>query len=367
MMSRKLISICVPVYNEEDNVRPLYERVNAVMAGLEHRYDHEILFTDNRSEDRTFERLAALALEDKRVRVIRFSRNFGFQRSILANYVNARGDAAIQLDCDLQDPPELIVDFLHRWEEGYEVVYGVRGNRPKENRLVFALRRLFYRLIDSLSEDALPHDAGDFRLIDRRVIEELRHVRDQQPYLRGLIAAMGFRQIGLPYNRAARERGSSKFGFWRLVGLALDGILHHSIVPLRLATAVGFVMCCLAFLGALYFLLARTFGAEWPEGWASLSVLVLFSIGLNALLLGIIGEYIGRIFKNVKTMPLVIIDDVIDHESDTGKPGLGKTKLSDTKLSETAAGGTSMSETPPNSPAESILNRLDPSHKAAGR
>ena len=131
------------------------------------------------------------------------------------------------------------------------------------------MRRIFYRLIDALSEDALPHDAGDFRLIDRRVIEELRHVRDQQPYLRGLIAAMGFRQIGVPYNRAARERGSSKFGFWRLVGLALDGILHHSTVPLRLATAVGFVMCGLAFLGALYFLIARSFGAEWPEGWAS--------------------------------------------------------------------------------------------------
>lgn len=318
MTSRKLISICVPVYNEEDNVGPLCERVRTVMQKLEDRYDYEVLFTDNRSEDRTFERLASLALEDRRVRVIRFSRNFGFQRSILANYTNARGDAAIQLDCDLQDPPELIAEFLRRWEEGYEVVYGIRGNRPQENALIFRMRRLFYRLIDALSEDPLPHDAGDFRLIDRRVIEELRHVRDQQPYLRGLIAAMGFRQIGVPYDRAARQRGSSKFGFWRLVGLALDGILHHSTVPLRLATAIGFVMCGVAFFGALYFLIARSFGADWPEGWASLSVLVLFSIGLNALLLGIIGEYIGRIFKNVKPMPLVIIDDVIDHGSEKG-------------------------------------------------
>ncbi|MBV8770679.1 MAG: glycosyltransferase family 2 protein [Hyphomicrobiales bacterium] len=318
MTPRKLISICVPVYNEEDNVRPLHERVRTVMSELEQRYDYEILFTDNRSEDRTFERLAALALEDKRVRVIRFSRNFGFQRSILANYVHARGVAAIQLDCDLQDPPELITEFLRRWEEGYSVVYGVRGNRPRESRFLYGLRRIFYRLIDALSEDTLPHDAGDFRLIDRRVIEELRHVRDQQPYLRGLIAAMGFRQIGIPYNRAPRARGRSKFSFLRLLGLALDGILHHSTVPLRLATAVGFVMCGIAFFGALYFLVARSFGADWPEGWASLSVLVLFSIGLNALLLGIIGEYIGRIFKNVKPMPLVIIDDVIDHGQDRG-------------------------------------------------
>jgi dolichol-phosphate mannosyltransferase len=346
MTSRKLISICVPVYNEEDNVRPLYERVRAVMGKLADRYEYEILFTDNRSEDETFERLAALALEDRRVRVIRFSRNFGFQRSILANYVNARGDAAIQLDCDLQDPPELITEFLRHWQEGYEVVYGVRGNRPKENPFIFSLRRVFYRLIDALSEDPLPHDAGDFRLIDRRVIEELRHVRDQQPYLRGLIAAMGFRQIGIPYDRAARQRGSSKFGFWRLVGLALDGILHHSIVPLRLATAVGFVMCGVSFIGALYFLAARMFGAEWPEGWASLSVLVLFSIGLNALLLGIIGEYIGRIFKNVKPMPLVIIDDVIDHGSGAGQMGPG------------GAPSTAMVDT--------NITRLDPPQKASG-
>jgi polyisoprenyl-phosphate glycosyltransferase len=346
MTSRKLISICVPVYNEEDNVRPLCERVRAVMAKLEDRYDYEILFTDNRSEDRTFERLAALALEDRRVRAIRFSRNFGFQRSILANYVNARGDAAIQLDCDLQDPPELIVEFLRRWEEGYEVVYGIRGNRPKEHPLLFGMRLLFYRLIDTLSEDPLPHNAGDFRLIDRRVIEELRHVRDQQPYLRGLIAAMGFRQIGIRYDRAARQRGSSKFGFWRLVGLALDGILHHSIVPLRLATAVGFVMCGLAFFGALYFLIARSFGADWPEGWASLSVLVLFSIGLNALLLGIIGEYIGRIFKNVNPMPLVIIDDVIDHGMGAGETGAG--------------------ETSPLAASNAKVTRLDPPQKASG-
>ncbi|MBV9113254.1 MAG: glycosyltransferase family 2 protein [Hyphomicrobiales bacterium] len=346
MTSRKLISICVPVYNEEDNIRPLYERVRTVMSQLEQRYDYEVLFTDNRSEDRTFERLATLALEDKRVRVIRFSRNFGFQRSILANYVNARGAAAVQLDCDLQDPPELIVEFLRRWEEGYAVVYGVRGNRPAENPFLFGLRRFFYRLIDALSEDTLPHDAGDFRLIDRRVIEELRHVRDQQPYLRGLIAAMGFRQIGIPYNRASRERGSSKFSFWRLLGLALDGILHHSIVPLRLATAVGFVMCGLAFLGALYFLIARTFGADWPEGWASLSVLVLFSIGLNALLLGIIGEYIGRIFKNVRPMPLVIIDDVIDHGH-----GLSQTSTDQTSLLPDI---------------DSKVTRLDSPHKASG-
>jgi dolichol-phosphate mannosyltransferase len=258
--------------------------------------------------------LAELALKDMRVRVIRFSRNFGFQRSILANYLNARGDAAIQIDCDLQDPPELIVDFIQKWQEGYKVVYGVRGARPKENVLLSQTRRLFYRLIDALSEDQLPHDAGDFRLVDRCVLEQLRHVRDQQPYLRGLIASLGFRQIGIPYNRVPRERGSSKFNVWRLISLGLDGILHHSIIPLRLATGVGFLMCGIAFMGMLYFIVQRMlFDSDWPQGWATISVLMLFSIGLNALLLGIIGEYIGRIFKNVKMLPLVVIEETIDH------------------------------------------------------
>lgn len=320
-MNRRLISICVPVYNEEDNVRPLYDRLKPVLAGFAARYDFEILFTDNHSDDATFERLAELALEDKRIRVIRFSRNFGFQRSVLANYAHARGDAAIQIDCDLQDPPELFAEFIARWEAGYQVVYGIRRSRPKENWMLVRARRLFYRLIDRLSEDNLPHDAGDFRLIDRRVLDQLRDIRDQQPYVRGLIAAMGFRQIGIPYDRSPRERGTSKFKLRHLIGLAFDGILHHSTVPLRLATAIGLVAFGLTFLGILYYLLARLFfGGEWPQGWTTLAILVLFSIGLNALLLGIIGEYIGRIFKNVKTLPLVIVENVIDHAAPVPAP-----------------------------------------------
>ena len=329
---RRLISFCVPVYNEEDNVYPLHQRVSDAMAALADRYDWEILFTDNHSEDATFERLADLAQDDKRVRVIRFSRNFGFQRSILANYVNARGDAAVQIDCDLQDPPELIPDFIRSWEAGYQVVYGVRRSRPNESTLLANARRVFYRLIDLLSEERLPHDAGDFRLIDRCVLNQLRLIHDQQPYLRGLIATMGFRQIGIPYDRSPRKRGKSKFNIWALMSLGLDGILHHSIVPLRLATAVGFFMCGAALLAAAYFIIAKLlFDMDWPAGWASVSVLVLFSIGLNSLLLGIIGEYIGRIFKNMKTMPLVIVEKVIDHDGTpesaaiSQSPGSGET------------------------------------------
>jgi len=310
---RTLVSICVPVYNEEGNIRPLYERVRSAMAGLADRYDFELLFTDNHSEDATFERIAEIALHDPRVRALRFSRNFGFQRSIMTNYRNARGDVAVQLDADLQDPPELIAEFLRYWEAGYKVVYGIRRARPNESLVLRGTRKAFYRFIDYLSEDELPHDAGDFRLIDRCILDELKSIHDQQPYLRGMISAMGYRQIGVPYDRAARERGKSKFNLTRLVGLAFDGILHHSVVPLRIATVFGLLMSAAALLGALYYLIARLFFREdWPEGLASGSILILFSIGMNALLLGIIGEYIGRIYKNVKRMPFTIVEAAID-------------------------------------------------------
>ncbi len=313
MDQKRKISICVPVFNEEDNILPFYERILPVMEALNETFDFEILFTDNHSTDATFERLAELSLRDPRVRVLRFSRNFGFQRSILTNYTNARGDAAIQLDVDLQDPPELIVDFVKHWEEGYKVVYGIRRSRPNESHWLHGARKLFYRLVDFLSEDELPHDAGDFRLIDRCVIDQLKLVSDQQPYLRGLIASMGFKQIGVVYDRSARERGSSKFNLWRLLGLALDGILHHSVVPLRIATVFGLIMSSIAVLGALYYFVGKLFiRTDWPVGLASTTILILLSIGMNALLLGIIGEYIGRIYKNVKRMPITVTEATID-------------------------------------------------------
>lgn len=308
-----LISICIPVYNEEDNIEPLYRRVRTLMD-KEIRYNFELLFTDNHSDDRTFEKLTELASIDSRVRVIRFSRNFGFQKSIMTNYFNARGVAAIQIDCDLQDPPELISEFLRKWEEGYKVVYGIRRSRP-EAWWLHALRRYYYRIVDFISEDYLPHDAGDFRLIDRCIIDELRRINDSQPYLRGLIASMGFRQTGVLYDRDARTAGKSKFNIGRLLSLGLDGILQHSIVPLRIATVLGLVISMFALLGAIYYFVARLFfRGDWPEGLASSSILILFSLGMNAIFLGIIGEYVARIYKNVKKMPFTITECEIDNQ-----------------------------------------------------
>ncbi|HEY3375057.1 MAG TPA: glycosyltransferase family 2 protein [Candidatus Aquicultor sp.] len=316
-VNKKLISILVPVFNEEDNIIPLYTRVLDVMAQLVDRYDYEFVFTDNHSTDRTFERLEKLSKLDKRVHVYRFSRNFGFQRSIYTGYYNAKGHAAIQLDCDLQDPPELITEFVRYWEEGYQVVYGIRQTR-KEGWVINRIRNVFYWLIDILSEDILPRDAGDFRLVDRRVINELRKIDDYQPYLRGTIAAMGFKQIGIPYDRAERMHGKSKFSLGGLFKLATDGILNHSIIPLRISTFTGLTISLLTFLGILGYFFGKLFlGKEWPAGFATTTTLILLSLSLNALFLGIIGEYLGRIYQQVKKRPMTIIESEINPQAKT--------------------------------------------------
>ena len=311
---KPLLSIIIPVYNEEENIRPVYDAVNGVITErLSHRYDWELVFTDNRSTDGSFARLAELARDDPRVGVLRFSRNFGFQRSIWTGYAHARGEAAIQLDCDLQDPPELIPEFVRLWEAGHMVVYGVRRTRAAESFLIQALRKAFYRFIDFLSEDPLPWDAGDFRLIDRKVIDVLKQIDDAHPYLRGTIAALGFEQVGVPYERKARQHGTSKFNWSSLMRLALDGILNHSIVPLRIATFVGLAIALVTVIAAIFFIVARfAYGQEWPAGFTTMTVLILASLGVNALFLGIIGEYLGRMFQQMKNRPITVVDTRIN-------------------------------------------------------
>lgn len=312
MQALPLISIVVPVYNEEPNIMPFHDRVSVIAAGLSSQFRFEFVFTDNHSEDRTFLLLTELAARDPRVRAFRFSRNFGFQRSILTGYMQCHGDAAVQLDVDLQDPPELIAEFLRVWQEGADVVYGVRMQR-QEGRGITAARAVFYRLIDMLSEEKLPVDAGDFRLISRRVIDLLSSYRDATPYLRGTIATLGFRQVGVPYTRSARERGESKFPFSKLLSLALDGILNHSTVPLRIGTYFGMVVSVLTLLMMVGYAVGRlAFGRNWPAGFTTLAALILISISINATLLGIIGEYLGRMYRQQRPQPVTIIEAAID-------------------------------------------------------
>jgi dolichol-phosphate mannosyltransferase len=313
METLPLISIVLPAYNEELNIRPLFECLHPILAQLSDRFRFEFVVTDNHSTDRTFALLQEVAASDPRVRVFRLSRNFGFQRSILTGYMQCRGDAAIQLDVDLQDPPELIPVFLERWQSGADVVYGVRIERT-EGRVITFARGLFYRLIDLLSEDKLQVDAGDFRLISRRIIDLVCAYRDANPYLRGTIATLGFEQVGVPYARNARKFGESKFPFSKLLSLALDGILNHSTVPLRFATYFGLGASLLTVILMLCYAFVRiVLRAEWPAGFTTLAALILLSISINAMLLGIIGEYLGRMYRQIHVAPVSIIESVIDH------------------------------------------------------
>ena len=306
--SKPLISLVVPVLNEEESIPLFYPAVLAVIEPLSADYNFEFVFTDNHSTDSTPALLRDLARKDARVRAYRLSRNFGYQRSILTAYLRCEGAAAIQLDCDLQDPPEMIPTFLERWRAGSDVVYGIRKSRLESTRWTLA-RKVFYWLVDSLSEDPIPRDAGDFRLISRRVIEELRRIDDPRPYLRGTIATLGFQQTGVDYARRARVIGASKFSFYDNVLLALDGIINQSVVPLRMAIYLGVLVAVLTVIASFGYILAYyTVGFRAPAGFTTITVLILASLGVNAMLLGIIGEYLGRMYLQMKNRSLSIVE-----------------------------------------------------------
>jgi len=321
-----LVSIIVPAFDEEATVERCYETIVSVFAKLP-GYDYEIVFTDNHSSDRTFAILSDIAAKDRRVRVIRFSRNYGYQRSLLVGYQHAAGECAIQLDCDLQDPPELIPEMLRRWREGHHVIYGVRRSL-RDDPLTRWARRGFYRLIAAMSDDDLPIDAGEFRLVDRRILHELRGVRDTSPYLRGLISSMGFSQVGIEYDRGSRIAGRSKFSVKPMVSLAVDGLLNHSLLPLRLASAVGLFVGSITFVLIFVYLLWRlTTGSSWPAGFATTTLLLLLSITLNSIFLGIIGEYLGRLFMQAKRLPSPLVEAMLNRPEPQREPSI--TEISD--------------------------------------
>jgi dolichol-phosphate mannosyltransferase len=310
-----LISISIPVLNEAENLDALYNRLRNLGGLMDGKCELEFVFTDNHSDDRTWVKLAELAAQDYRIRAIRFSKNVGFQRSILANYLHARGDAVMQIDADLQDPPELLVEFFQLWQSGFRVVYGIRKTR-KENRFLNAFRRFGYWFIDCVSEHPIPRNVGDFRLIDRAVIDALSKFKSANPYLRGMIAGLGFNQTGVPYDREARIAGQSKFGVARLIRLGLTAIFNHSAVPLRIASMIGGAMLVMSAIGAVYFIILKLLEPELPQGLASIHVLVLFGIGLQSFLLGIIGEYLLRIYLILRGEPLAIVEESINFTAD---------------------------------------------------
>ena len=313
--SRQLISVIIPVFNEEDNIDRAYLAVVDEFKKHED-LDYEIIFTDNASTDSTFEKLHHLAAQDTRVRVLSFVRNFGFQRSILAGYRCAQGDAAIQIDCDLQDPPAVFSEFIRLWRAGHDVVIGLRSQRV-EPRYMIEMRRLYYKILGRISD--MPHkvDAGDFRLVDRSILNQLRQINDYQPYVRGLISELARNQTGVHYQRNRREFGRSKFPFRQLVRLAAEGMYACSTTPLRVANYLGTMVAFLASALMLTYIVLRVFSSKTiPAGFTTTTILILFGISINALLLGIIGEYIGRIYNQLRARPLVVVAKSLNIEKE---------------------------------------------------
>ncbi|MEP1649731.1 MAG: glycosyltransferase family 2 protein [Paracoccaceae bacterium] len=315
---RSLISIVIPVFNEEKNVGHAYQAVCNVFNKSLSDFDFEIVFTDNHSTDDTMLELEKIAVKDSRVRVVSFTRNFGFNRSLITGYRLAQGEAAIQLDCDLQDPPELFPEFIRRWQAGSDVVVGLRRKRPEPGWLLL-LRKSFYRFLSHISQDNLVVDGGDFRLVDRSILVQLKQIHDAAPYVRGLISTLATNQTGFDYERRERQHGKSKFPVVRLVGLAIDGIVSHSTVPLRMASIFGFGVAVLAVILALLYALMRLFFEQnIPAGFTTAIILELLSIGLNAIFLGIIGEYLGRIHMQLRQVPVTVMQRSINiTEEDT--------------------------------------------------
>ena len=300
-----LLTVVVPCYNEELTILETHRRLVAATEPTGMRC--EFVYVDDGSRDGTAGILRTLARADERVRFIRFARNFGHQIAITAGMDASAGDAVVVIDADLQDPPELIPRMLELWREGNEVVYGVRTARAGETRFKRYTAAAFYRLLNRLSDVAIPLDAGDFRLIDGRVVEILRQMPERARFVRGLVSWVGFRQAPLHYERAPRFAGNTSYPFGRMLRLALDGMTAFSIAPLRLATWLGLTASFLAMVGIVYAIAARIFTQAWVPGWAALFVAVLFMGGVQLLAIGTIGEYVGRIYGESKLRPLYII------------------------------------------------------------
>lgn len=299
------ISVAIPVFNEELVVRELLRRTTSVLDSIDGG-PHEIVFVDDGSSDRTAELLEQAAEQDPRLVVIALSRNFGHQTALAAALDYVSGDVTVLMDGDLQDPPEAIPILLDWHGRGYDVVYVRRVNR-KESWWLRLCYYLFYRLLATLSSIQLPLDAGDFGLMSRRVVEEMRRMPEHHRYLRGLRTWVGFRQVGVPIERAARHAGRTKYGTLKLLRLASDGIFAFSIVPLRAASMLGMIAILLSFIFAVYSLFAKFFLHQAPQGFTALILVITFLSGINLFFLGIIGEYVGRVYEESKARPHYVI------------------------------------------------------------
>jgi glycosyltransferase involved in cell wall biosynthesis len=300
-----IFSIIAPVFNERESLPILYDRVKGVMDTTGDPW--ELILVDDGSQDGSTDMIRDLAKEDHRVRPVIFARNFGHQIAVTAGLDYSRGQAVVIIDADLQDPPETILELIKKWREGYEVVYAVRAEREGETWFKTFTASLFYRLIFRITDVKIPMDTGDFRLLDRKVVNVMNQMREKHRFLRGMSAWIGFKQVGVPYRRAARFAGSTKYPFQKMLKLAITAITGFSYFPLQMATYLGFISAMLSIVVIPVVIIMRLAGNEAFFGQASTLIAVLFLGGVQLICLGILGEYLGRIYDEVKGRPLYIV------------------------------------------------------------
>jgi dolichol-phosphate mannosyltransferase len=307
-----LLSVVAPVYQEEQGIQEFHRRLTSALAALPPGLRYEVVYVNDGSSDRSLELLRAIAADDQRVRVVSLSRNFGHQLAITAGVDSAAGAAVVIIDSDLQDPPEVILEMVQRWRKGFKVVYGVRISRAGETRFKLWTSKLFYGIVDRMSEVPLPRQAGDFRLLDRAVVDVLATMPERNRYVRGMIAWVGFPQCGVDYERDARYAGETNYTLVKMMRLAFDGITGFSDRPLRFAVKCGAVVTAFAFAFALWIIVASIVDPSGGiRGWPSLMAAVLFLGGIQLLAVGVLGEYIGRTYRETKSRPLYVVEETI--------------------------------------------------------
>ena len=311
---KELISIVVPMYFEEEVAQECYNRITAVMDS--NHYNYELVFVNDGSTDRTIEILEQLAMKDNRTKVINFARNFGHQIAVTAGIDYAKGDAIVIIDADLQDPPEVIPELVNKWLEGYDVVYAKRKKRKGETWFKLLTAKYFYKFLNYMSDIDIPKDTGDFRIIDRKVADVFRKMTEKNRFVRGMFSWIGFSQTYIEYERDERFAGETKYPFKKMIKFASDGIIAFSTKPLRLVMTLGSASVLISIIVLLYSIIIRLFGHEVQPGWASIMVAITFFSGIQLLGLGIVGQYIARIYDESKNRPIYIVKDVYNIENE---------------------------------------------------
>ncbi len=314
-MKTGLVSLVVPVFNEEEVIGVFYERASRALAAIP-GMRYELIFIDDGSRDTSLQQLLAFAAKDPCVRVIKFSRNFGHQIAISAGIDLAKGDCVAVIDADLQDPPEVVGEMVTAWRKGFDVVYGVRSDRAGETRFKLWTASLFYRMLGRLTNIHIPPNVGDFRLMSRRVVDHVTKLREKDRFVRGLVSWVGFPQTGVTYKRDARFAGETKYPLRKMLKFSFDGITSFSTVPLKLATWMGTATALLGLLFLIGVVVAKFLGYT-ITGWATIMIAVLFLGSVQLICLGILGEYLGRVFNEVKPRPMYVIEEVTSGEDKT--------------------------------------------------